>query len=94
MASRGASLASQSDDQDLELIKDLSDKLYEQCRLEHPDQVWLQEDLFEMNVIPGKDLMLLMKVVQSLCDDKFFKLVAAYGGAAGWKVRTREDAAK
>lgn len=73
-------------------ITELKKQLYKRCTEEDINEVFRQEDLMAMRVIPQNDAVLLMQVVQRLVDEKLFKMVR--DGLLGWMYRSVEDAAK
>jgi hypothetical protein len=81
--------------EDTPKVEILKDALYEEM-LQHgsSERLYTQNDLIGLNIIPRNDLMLLLKVVQGLCDERL--LVAATDNRTGicWRYRSREDAKK
>ncbi|KAK0734732.1 RNA polymerase Rpc34 [Lasiosphaeria miniovina] len=75
-------------------IQILKDALYDEAR-QHgsADRLFTQKDLLDLNVIPSNDVVLLLRVVQSLTDDKLFVGGTNHAGLA-WRWRSREDAQK
>jgi hypothetical protein len=74
---------------------DVAMKMYEQCWDTFPrDQLLYQEDLLNLNLIPAKDLDLLLKYTQYLVDQKLFN--PHYDGhkRLGWKIVPIEVAEK
>ncbi|CZS95322.1 hypothetical protein WAI453_011305 [Rhynchosporium graminicola] len=57
----------------------------------NPKMTFRQQDIMDLDVIPGDDLNVLLVVVQKLIDEKFFRTVHAPDGVA-WMLRTKEDA--
>ncbi|KAK3362470.1 RNA polymerase Rpc34 [Lasiosphaeria hispida] len=72
----------------------LKDALYDKVR-DHGSELRLftQKDLMELGIIPAGNLLLLVRVVQALTDDKLFVGVNSGAGIA-WRWRSREDAKK
>jgi len=71
----------------------LKDALYDQVRGHGSEQrLFTQKEMLDLKVIPGDNLMLLMKVIQSLCNDKL--LVASSDNVRGllWRWRNKEEA--
>ncbi|PQK10259.1 hypothetical protein BB8028_0002g05830 [Beauveria bassiana] len=69
--------------------------LYEKCRDAAPENdMFSQDDLLRLDVIPNKDLMLLARVVQSLSDDKLFITMREASGQVLWKWRDAQEAHK
>jgi DNA-directed RNA polymerase III subunit RPC6 len=70
--------------------------LYERCR-EAGDSnggLFSQDDLLRLDVIPNRDAILLMRVVQSLSDDKLFVTMREASGNVLWKWRDAQEAHK
>ncbi|KAL6919574.1 hypothetical protein ACHAPO_004001 [Fusarium lateritium] len=67
--------------------------LYERCR-ESGTDMFSQDDLMRLDVIPNRDLMLLARVVQSLTDDKLFITMREASGQVLWKWRDSQEAHK
>ncbi|KPM36469.1 hypothetical protein AK830_g10082 [Neonectria ditissima] len=67
--------------------------LYDRCRESGVD-MFSQDDLLRLDVIPNKDLMLLARVVQSLSDDKLFITMREASGQVLWKWRDAQEAHK
>lgn len=67
--------------------------LYERCRDSGSD-MFSQDDLLRLDVIPNRDLMLLARVVQSLSDDKYFITMREASGQVLWKWRDAQEAHK
>jgi len=73
----------------------IASKLYEECRNNYdPDQLFYQQDLLNMGVIPGNDLSLLLQCTQWLVDQKLFRLLHGKDDRLAWKVISQEDAEK
>ncbi|EGR48352.1 uncharacterized protein TRIREDRAFT_4040 [Trichoderma reesei QM6a] len=70
----------------------LKELLYERCREE--GDMFSQDDLLRMDVIPNRDLLLLARVVQSLSDDKLFITMREASGQVLWKWRDKQEAHK
>jgi hypothetical protein len=72
----------------------IADKLYDYCREHHDaDDVLLQTDLLKPDIIPNKELDLLVAVCQHLVDQHLFKIHDTRANGIGWKLLTRENAA-
>ncbi|KAJ6442808.1 DNA-directed RNA polymerase III subunit RPC6 [Purpureocillium lavendulum] len=67
--------------------------LYDRCR-ESGTDMFSQDDLLRLDVIPNRDLMLLARVVQSLSDDKLFITMREASGQVLWKWRDAQEAHK
>ncbi|PWI72758.1 DNA-directed RNA polymerase III subunit RPC6 [Purpureocillium lilacinum] len=67
--------------------------LYDRCR-ESGTDLFSQDDLLRLDVIPNRDLMLLARVVQSLSDDKLFITMREASGQVLWKWRDAQEAHK
>lgn len=73
----------------------IADALYEYCRENHdPDDILLQELLLKPDIVPDKDLEILLLVCQHLVDSRLFKVHELKGGGIGWRLITRERAEK
>ncbi len=69
--------------------------LYEKCKEAAPENdMFSQDDLLRLDVIPNKDLLLLARVVQSLSDDKLFITMREASGQVLWKWRDAQEAHK
>ncbi|QPG95124.1 hypothetical protein C2857_007709 [Epichloe festucae Fl1] len=69
--------------------------LYERCKEFGPgNDLFSQDDLLRLDVIPNKDLLLLARVVQSLSDDKLFITMREASGQVLWKWRDAQEAHK
>lgn len=69
--------------------------LYERCKEAGPgNDLFSQDDLLRLDVIPNKDLGLLARVVQSLSDDKLFITMREASGQVLWKWRDAQEAHK
>ncbi|KAK5992606.1 putative DNA-directed RNA polymerase III subunit rpc6 [Cladobotryum mycophilum] len=66
--------------------------LYERCR--EAGDMFSQDDLLRLDVIPNRDLLLLARVVQSLSDDKLFITMREASGQVFWKWRDKQEAHK
>ncbi|KAH6900428.1 RNA polymerase Rpc34 [Thelonectria olida] len=69
------------------------DALYDRCRESGAD-MFSQDELLRLDVIPNRDLMLLARVVQSLSDDKLFITMREASGHVLWKWRDAQEAHK
>ena len=75
-------------------LKDLQASLYTACRSRFAlDQLFFQEDLLKLNIIPDDNLETLLRCAQALTNQKLFRLHAVDDRAC-WKVVKEEDAAK
>jgi DNA-directed RNA polymerase III subunit RPC6 len=71
----------------------IADAIYEYCREYHdPGEILVQEHLLKPDIIPSKDLNILLQVCQHLVDNHLFKTHEIKGGGIGWKLVTRESA--
>lgn len=73
-------------------ITGLKAALYDMCK-DDVGQMYRQNDLLELGVIPGNDPSTLLKVTQALVDEKLFKMVHD-GANIAWMSRSQEDAKK
>ncbi|KAG9258211.1 RNA polymerase Rpc34 subunit [Emericellopsis atlantica] len=69
----------------------LYDKVRETGR---EDDLFTQEDLLALDVIPNRDMVLLAETVQALSDDKLFVTMREAGGSFSWKWRDAQEAHK
>lgn len=76
-------------------LKILKDALYEEIR-QHGSETRLfsQRDLMDLNIIPNGNVMLLVRVVQALCDDKLLVGTTNHQAGLAWRWRSREEAKK
>jgi DNA-directed RNA polymerase III subunit RPC6 len=82
------------DDDDNGKLQILKNALYDEARSHGSEErLFTQKDLIDLGVIPDSNLLLLVKVVQSLCDDRLLVGVSSGSGIA-WRWRNREDAKK
>ncbi len=80
-----------TDPSKLEVLKEA---IYEACRNHgDEDRLFSQYDLLELDIIPNGDPQLLLRVLQSLTNEKLLIAVSIQGGLA-WRWRSREDAQK
>lgn len=91
-AGAGPSRSNGSSDADSAKLAVLKELLYERCREE--GDMFSQDDLLRMEVIPNRDLLLLARVVQSLSDDKLFITMREASGQVLWKWRDKQEAHK
>ena len=71
----------------------IADAIYEYCRESHDlGETLVQEHLLKPDIIPNKDLDILVQVCQHLVDNHLFKTHDLKGGGIGWKVITKESA--
>ncbi|KAL9944510.1 34-kDa subunit of RNA polymerase III (C) [Verticillium nonalfalfae] len=83
--------SSATDPTKLEVIKQA---IYEACQNNGgEDQLYTQDDLLELDVIPNRDASLLLKALQSLSNEKLLNAVATQSGLA-WRWRPKAEAAK
>ncbi|KAK4161851.1 DNA-directed RNA polymerase [Cladorrhinum sp. PSN259] len=57
-------------------------------------RLFSQEDLLDLDVIPNRNLALLLRVIQGLTNDKLLVGVQNGPGSVAWRYRSREDAKK
>lgn len=83
------------DGDDASKLSILKDTLYEEMQ-QHgsTERLYNQRDIIDLNIIPNDDIVLLLRVVQGLCDD--YLLVSTNDGRSGlaWRWRSNEDAKK
>ena len=71
----------------------IADALYDYCRANHAsDTLLVQEHLLKPDIIPNKDLSILVQSCQYLVDQHLFKTHEIKGGGIGWKVVAIESA--
>lgn len=69
--------------------------LYERVKETSRDNdLFSQDELLQLDVIPNKDLRLLAQVVQSLSNDKLFVTMREASGQVLWKWRDAQEAHK
>jgi|SRR5687767_13387041 DNA-directed RNA polymerase III subunit RPC6 len=66
--------------------------LYERCK--ELGEMFSQDDLLRLDVIPNRDLKLLIEVVQALSNDKLFITMRDASGQVLWKWRDAQEAHK
>ncbi|EHK39901.1 uncharacterized protein TrAtP1_005913 [Trichoderma atroviride] len=88
----GSSSRANGSDADSAKLAVLKELLYDRCREE--GDMFSQDDLLRMEVIPNRDLLLLARVVQSLSDDKLFITMREASGQVLWKWRDKQEAHK
>ena len=73
----------------------LKSALYEACRNSSTSDshIFTQSDLLNLNVIPARNASLLLKILQSLSDDRLFVPVNTPQGL-GWRWRDEDEAQK
>lgn len=73
----------------------LASELYDACLGSFvPDQLFYQQDLLGLGVVPNNDLSLLLQCTQSLVDQRLFRLLQGKDERLAWKIISREDAEK
>jgi hypothetical protein len=75
-------------------LKALKDQLYDACAdlvLDQDVKVIKQQDIEEFNIEGLADINTVLQVVQTLIDEKLFKVVHDDGSIA-WKLRSQEEA--
>ncbi|KAL6252857.1 34-kDa subunit of RNA polymerase III (C) [Rhinocladiella similis] len=71
----------------------VADSLYEWCRKNYDfGYVFTQEELLQSNIIPNKDINVLLTSVQHLVVSHLFKLHDRQGGTIGWELIAQEKA--
>lgn len=69
--------------------------LYNWCRITYDaDHILSQGDLLAGDIIPNKDLSLLLKATQSLINDRLFRTHDLRSGGIGWKIVSHVSADK
>ncbi|KAM5472891.1 34-kDa subunit of RNA polymerase III (C) [Microsporum audouinii] len=73
----------------------LAMKLYDQCLSSFSaDQLFYQQDLIGLGVIPNDDLALLLRCTQILVDQSLLRLLQAKDDRLAWKIIAQSDAEK
>lgn len=91
---RRSTVAAMAGTEDPAKLQILKDSLYEEARQHGSEsRMFSQKDLTDLAVVPSGDPVLLLKIIQGLCDDKLFVGVTSQSGIA-WRWRNREDAKK
>ncbi|KAL2271355.1 hypothetical protein VTJ83DRAFT_726 [Remersonia thermophila] len=76
-------------------LKILKDALYEEMRQHGSEtRLFTQRDLLDLNIVPNQNVMLLVRVVQGLCDDKLLVGTTNHHAGLAWRWRSREEAKK
>jgi len=73
----------------------LKDALYEEIRQHGSEtRLFTQKDLLDLNIIPNNNVLLLVRVVQALTDDKLLVGTTNHHAGLAWRWRSREEAKK
>ncbi|KAK3905751.1 DNA-directed RNA polymerase [Staphylotrichum tortipilum] len=73
----------------------LKDALYEEIRQHGSEtRLFTQKDLLDLNIIPNNNVLLLVRVVQGLTDDKLLVGTTNHHAGLAWRWRSREEAKK
>jgi DNA-directed RNA polymerase III subunit RPC6 len=73
----------------------LKDALYEEIKQHGSEtRLFTQNDLLDLNIIPNNDVLLLVRVVQGLTDDKLLVGTTNHHAGLAWRWRSREEAKK
>lgn len=84
--------ASESESAKLSVWKDA---LYDRVREEYREKdLFTQEDLSQLDVIPSGDKMLLLRAIQALSDDNLLITFREASGEVFWKWREAQEAHK
>ncbi|KAL4917122.1 RNA polymerase Rpc34 [Aspergillus aurantiobrunneus] len=76
-------------------VNELASRLYDACLSTFAiDQLFYQQDLLGLNILPTNDLPLLLQCTQLLVDQKLLRLLQAKNDRLAWKIIPREDAEK
>lgn len=95
MPASAAPVAAGGSESDAAKLAVWKEALYERCKEAGPgNDLFSQDDLLRLDVIPNKDLLLLARVVQSLSDDKLFITMREASGQVLWKWRDAQEAHK
>lgn len=88
-------MASDNAADDSAKLQILKDALYDEMRQHGSEsRLFTQKDLLDLNIIPNDNVMLLVRVVQGLCDDKLLVGTTNQHGGLAWRWRSREEAKK
>lgn len=73
----------------------LKQALYDRCKdVAAENDMFSQDELLKLDVIPNRDAALLMKVIQLLSNDKLFITMRETSGNVLWKWRDAQEADK
>ena len=75
-------------------VAGLKQALYEKCLQAPVNQLFNQNDLLDMGIIPGGNPTMLMQCVQALMDEGLAKVLIQPDGSAVWRMVKQEDANK
>ncbi|KAJ9150385.1 DNA-directed RNA polymerase III subunit RPC6 [Pleurostoma richardsiae] len=88
-------MATSSDADDPSKFELLKDALYDQCQQNGSDsRLYTQKDLLDLRIVPNNDGHMLLRIVQSLTDERLLIPVNDQRVGLAWKWRSREDARK
>jgi hypothetical protein len=73
-------------------IEILAQALYEAVAETDENRLWTQNDLLELNIIPGGSVGILVTVIQKLSHDFLFKPLRDSSATLCWKLRSEADA--
>ena len=69
--------------------------LYNWCRVNYDEEhILSQKDLLQGDIIANKDPSLLLRVTQSLLDERLFRTHELRSGGIGWKIVSHVSAEK
>ena len=73
----------------------LASRLYDACVERYEaDQLFYQQDLLGLDIVPKGDVKLLLECTQTLVNQKLFRLHHGSNNRIAWKIISREDAEK
>lgn len=74
-------------------VEELAGALYARCLADFPqDHLIYQQDLLNLGIIPGNNLALLMKCVQSLVAQSLLRMFHGKDERLAWKLVSQSDA--
>lgn len=87
--------ASAGGDSETAKLQVLKQALYDRCKdVAAENDMFSQDELLRLDVIPNRDAALLMKVIQLLSNDKLFITMRESSGNVLWKWRDAQEADK
>jgi len=88
-------MASDGTGDDSVKLQILKDALYDEIRQHGSEtRLFTQKDLLDLNIIPNSNVLLLVRVVQGLTDDKLLVGTTNHHAGLAWRWRSREEAKK
>jgi hypothetical protein len=88
-------MATSSTADDSAKLQILKDALYEEMRQHGSEtRLFTQNDLLDLGIIPNNNVVLLVRAVQGLTDDKLLVGTTNHHAGLAWRWRSREEAKK